>query len=339
MTRTVFIVLILISPAAVLGQDYMAIYNEGVSLIEAGQPAEARLKFQEILKSPQDNGLHDNAEYWIAVSYFDEKRYDMAIEHYRRAQVIPDGNKAAAAQYELAVAAANSGDSSGAILEFYKLKTLYPNSGLGERADKKIKALGGTIAPKIPKHGPLTPTLAAASPQEPATEPVTEPEPETVPETKPSTEPGAPPATSEKPETRPEPKEPETTQPTRRRRTVEPVPLGSVPVEPTETAVEEIEPVETVTEPETEETRAGKPVELASAELGRTGEEPAIAEEKQPAEQKPSVVARTPTETPRTEAGYSSTENGGTPKPIEGDTAPLTVDPRSLIRPEDKRGF
>ena len=138
-------------------------YNEGIKLIEAGQPAEARLKLQEVLKSPADMGLLDNAEYWIGVSYFDEGRYDDAAKHYRKAQLLPDGNKAAPAQYELALATALYGDTAYALMEFYRVLTLYPTSGLDEKVEKQIQSLGGPSKANIPTHGPVTPSLAKAS--------------------------------------------------------------------------------------------------------------------------------------------------------------------------------
>ncbi|MCD6502362.1 hypothetical protein J7L01_07140, partial [bacterium] len=81
-------------------QDYNAIYSKAYNLLESGKNAEARAQFEIVLdEAPRDSGLLDNAEYWIANSYLDDKMFDKAIEHYKRAQNLPDGNKHAAAQF------------------------------------------------------------------------------------------------------------------------------------------------------------------------------------------------------------------------------------------------
>jgi len=168
----------------------MARYNEAVKLIESGKTAEARVILDEVKDFPEETGLQDNAEYWIAVSYFDEGNFELAIKHYRVAQSLPDGNKAAAAQYELALANALNGDTAFAVVEYYKVAALYPNSGLTERAEKAVSELGGPAKANIPDYGPATPSIpgggtkttpkptvplggekASAAPLEPAGEP------------------------------------------------------------------------------------------------------------------------------------------------------------------------
>jgi len=164
-----FVILILVlSAICILAEDFNQIYSEGVKLIQSGQPSQARVKFQEVKNSPVDMGLHDNAEYWIAVSYLDEKQYDKAIDHYRYAQQLPDGNKAAAAQYELAMAYTLNGDTASAIMEFYKVAILYPTAeeNLRNRAYEQIASYGVEIHENNPESGPMTPALAALIPHE-----------------------------------------------------------------------------------------------------------------------------------------------------------------------------
>lgn len=155
-----FYTILLACAISVFCQNWTKIYNEGLELINARQPSSARLKFEQVRKSPVNLGLLDNAEYWIAVSYFDEKRFEEAIKHYRKAQALPDGNKAGAAQFELALSFALMGDTATAVMEYYKILTLYPNEGLDERALAKIDSLKGPNQPNIPDKGPITPALA-----------------------------------------------------------------------------------------------------------------------------------------------------------------------------------
>jgi tetratricopeptide (TPR) repeat protein len=112
-------------------------------------------------------GLLDNAEYWIAVSYGDEGRFDEAILHYRKAQDLPDGNKAGAAQYELALSYLKMGDTTHAVTEFYKVVSMYPSEGLAEKTFAKLDSLKSNIQANIPTRGPMTPGLAgnAIAPQ------------------------------------------------------------------------------------------------------------------------------------------------------------------------------
>lgn len=310
MRKYIILILALGIVSSIWAQNYMAQYNEAIDLIESGKTAEARAILEKVAQFPVETGLRDNAEYWIAVSYFDEKKYDLAIEHYRKAQYQPDYNKAAAAQYELAYAKELSGDIAGAIIEFHKIATLYPNSGLTERADSCINALGGdSYAANKPEYGPGTPSnptsKGKARPSKQATSislddkprpdaPLTDPEEDEFANVSPDAPLNAPVIATEGPLTGAE------------------LPVARTSNKPSKVA----QPLEMNTEP---------------------APQPPQVEEIPPKAEEATQSAETKTET---------TEETPSPEVIEGgdeviydDSAPLDVDPAKLIRPEDKAGW
>lgn len=285
--------------AALYAQNYMAQYNEGVKLVEAGKTSEARAILEKVATFPVETGLRDNSAYWIAVSYFDEGNYSKAIEYYRKAQILPDYNKAAAAQYELAYAKLLSGDKSGALMEFCKIASLYPNSGLVERADSAIGDIsGGKIAANIPCYGPATPSLPLTKTKAIAKEaaPIDEPRPD------------APLLQSEEPR----PDAPLTqTKPAPVIATEGPLAGAELPVahKPASIALDE-------TSPPSQETQPAKTEPESAPEPPPT----------EPAKTQPTTQPETTTKKQETGVIYD-------------DTAPLDVDPSRLIRPEDKSGW
>lgn len=327
------IALIAVICSTIAAQGYMAQYNQAIELIEQGKTAEAREILGKVAQFPAETGLRDNAAYWTAVTYFDEGRYDLAIENYKAAQNLPDGNKAAAAQYELAYAKEKAGDTTGAVIEFYKLQTLYPNSGLVERADSAIKALGGPINAYVPNYGPESPSvkteLARVAPKE--AEPLaSEPRPDAPLQQTEELRPDAPlhqdetgpviategPLTGAELPVAPKQKPEETSEKPK------PKPLDENKPQQAEAEAKEAEPLakaqpKTKTQPtEREAANGSPPVKEPEGEEVLTDEpegEEADAEEEKIEKKEEGV--------------------------IYDDSAPLDVDPSRLIRPEDKAGW
>jgi len=309
MTKYIILILTLGIVTSLLAQNYLAQYNDAIDLIESGKTTEARAILEKVAQFPVETGLRDNAEYWIGVSYFDEKKYDLAIEHYRKAQYQPDYNKAAAAQYELAYAKELSGDSTGAVIEFHKIATLYPNSGLTERADSCIKAIGGDSYAAIkPDYGPGTPSnptsVGTTRPSKRATPvsledeprpdaPLTDPEEDEFANVRPDAPLDGPVIATEGPLTGAE------------------LPVARASNKPSKVA----QPLEMNAEP------APEPPKVEEAP-------PKVEEAIQPAEPKTEATNET-----------SSPQDAEEDEVIYDDSAPLDVDPAKLIRPEDKAGW
>ncbi len=302
-----------------IAQNYMARYNEAIKLIEQGKTAEARTILSEIAKLPGDTGLRDNAAYWTAVTYFDEGKYGSAIEYYRKAQNLPDGNKAAAAQYEMAFAMEKSGDTSGAIIEFYRLQALYPNSGLVERADSAVKNLGGSTIAYIPDYGPETPSLQqeyASKIEKQATPLSPEPRPDAPMDEPEELRPDAP--LDEGPVVA----------------TEGPLAGAEIPVPPKrkQDDQKQAEPLgESKPAPEPEPLNGSK-----TQPLGEEGETTQASDELASTEQ--ITTQKTPTDKDSGDTQKDTLEQSE--KEVDyGDTAPLDVDPSKLIKPEDKQGW
>ncbi len=297
-----FLLVLLIFSAVLHAQNYMAQYNEAVKLVEAGKTSEARAILDKVATFPVETGLRDNAAYWIAVSYFDEANYSKAIEYYRKAQILPDYNKAAAAQYELAYAKSLMGDKSGALMEFCKIASMYPNSGLVSKADSAIAEIsGGNLAANIPGYGPATPSLppvkAAVLAKEAA--PIA-PEPR----------PDAPLMQSEEP--RPDAPLTQTSRPAPVIATEGPLAGAEIPVAQKRAPM----PLDETPPPPPQETQ------------------PAITEPESSPEP-PQTESALPEPGTQPETTAKKSETGV----IYDDSAPLDVDPSRLIRPEDKSGW
>ena len=337
------IVAILLFAVSLSAVDYMDTYNRAVDLIREGEPAKARGLFRQVSQGPEDLGLRDNAEYWIAVSYFDEGEYSRAIAHYRRAQVLPDGNKAEAAQYEMAVARLESGDSVGAAFEFFKFKNLYPGSGLITRVDEKLAMLGEPLlaakaeTSKPPKTEESSPKTSGLTPVQAGPKETPEAKPSKKEDEKPKS--GMTPVGSESSESKSEkagePEESPKKEPAKPKSGLSPA--GESPE--TEKSPEPGQP-----SPEPGE-KPGKPAESESGEEPKTGTTPEPSARAKP--------ARSPEESTEKPAG-SREENADTTGPrslgprmdqVESskidniETLPVDADPRLLIKPEDKRGF
>ena len=349
------LLLVVIVPAVFATTNYNAIYSEAYDLLQVGKTAEARVKFEIVLEAPEESGLLDNAEYWIANSYLDDRMFDKAQEHYRRAQNLPDGNKHAAAQFELAKAKAMAGDKIGAEMEYYKVLSLYPDADLSARALARIDSLGNPIEKIV---GPATTKPSAAvgvgsPPKTVGAEPTPTPPPSTPevqqPETeKHSTEPAkpgltpdtdkpAPQDTEEKPQPKPEqirPDEAETQ-----------TPKKVVEVKPKPDDQQKPAPGTEVTTPETQQQTSTEPTPKPSpAEIKPVETKPQSADS---IGRKPdgitSVGYREKPEITEPVAGVGDSGDWTQPDPSEREdgitTLPLSGDPRQLIRPEDKRGF
>ena len=351
---------------ALAAQDYNAIYNKAYKLLESGKRAEARAQFEIVLdEAPRDSGLLDNAEYWIANSYLDDKMFDKAIEHYKRAQNLPDGNKHAAAQFEIAKAMAMAGDTISAEMEYYRVLSLYPDADLCSRALARIDSLGKPIEKAKPRAAiaqnpaPKPTAPAKAAPQQKPAAPKEQPSPAPAVKAKPTpqktvaptpTIPTAQPRKIEKHPTGP-PKPgltPNTGKPISKYVKIEPEPVQPekpkaeqkttpTPSKPTQTPTPKKDqppkktptPVEKTTTPPTKvvekRIKTASSVEDSGKGIGGVS----------------SVGSR---EKP-TEAGSAVGDSGKweLPDPSKRDdgirTLPLSGDPRQLIDPQDKKGF
>ncbi|GEM_PF-2383948 len=348
---------LLLAPAfvATAAPNYNAVYNEAYQLLEAGRNSEARSKFQIVLEAPPESGLLDNAEYWIANSFLRESNYNEAVRHYKRAQVLPDGNKHAASQFELAKALSMAGDSIGAVIEYYKVLTLYPDEdegNLAKRALARIDSLGDFSKPAAtdsqstspPLYSPQTrPTPASIASIKPRVQTQTQTPPPPKPEAvKPEAQTAAPKAYAQvqpqsKPETAPAPPQ-----------TIAVKPESAAVGKPAEgNAQQKTTPPPPVTQPQGETAQAQQPPAPAPI----TPQPAQTAEGQDSTGSAPAIggLAQYSQDSMNTQytQDYPEGEVPGVPwdqpSPVKREdgilTLPLHADPRTLILPKDKQGF
>lgn len=115
------------------------LFNEGAQLFSNGRYAPARDKFSELLKESPQSDLADDAQFFIAESWFAEKVYDKAILDY---QVViakyTKSDKRPAALFKQARAFELLGDDANAKTRYRDLVNVYPKSPEAAIARKKM---------------------------------------------------------------------------------------------------------------------------------------------------------------------------------------------------------
>jgi len=72
--------------------------------------------------------LADNAQFWIGQIYYLQKKYNLAINEYEKVSSLGDGNKAADADYKIALSFINLGNNDLAFKHFKYIIEEYPNN-------------------------------------------------------------------------------------------------------------------------------------------------------------------------------------------------------------------
>ncbi len=118
------------------------IYSQAQKLLNMGKTEQARAKFREFIKLYPKSKNADNAQFWIAESYYRDKWYEKAILEYQKViEKYPRGNKVAAALLKQGFAFANLGEKANARLLLKELIKKYPSSHEAKIAKKKLKIL------------------------------------------------------------------------------------------------------------------------------------------------------------------------------------------------------
>lgn len=81
-----------------------SLYNKGYDMYNQGKYPQTISIFREFLQKYSKDALADNAQYWIAESYYAQKLFDKAIEEFKKVEKYPDGNKTPDAYYKIYLA-------------------------------------------------------------------------------------------------------------------------------------------------------------------------------------------------------------------------------------------
>lgn len=135
-----------VKPAAPsLPEDKRALYDLGKKNFDAKDYATAREQFAVFLKRFADDPLlADNAMFWTAESYYQERTFDKAILSYQKViNKYPKSNKLDAALYKIGRSFESLGLKDDARLFYQDLVSKFPKSKLVPDAKKRIKANAG----------------------------------------------------------------------------------------------------------------------------------------------------------------------------------------------------
>jgi len=117
------------------------LYKTALDAIMNGKTKAARVKFREYLLHYSDQPLANNAQYWLAESYYGENEYERAIIEYDEViKKYPQGGKVPAALLKQGMAFENINDRKSAVAIYKKLVKGYPGSEEAAAANKKISA-------------------------------------------------------------------------------------------------------------------------------------------------------------------------------------------------------
>ena len=116
--------------------SYMAAYEK----FKSGATSEAREMFDSFIRDYPENEYSDNARFWIADSYYNEKSYEDAILAYEELfRKNPDSDKISGAMLKQGLSFYELKDKETASLILEKLVEKFPDSEQAKVAKRKLK--------------------------------------------------------------------------------------------------------------------------------------------------------------------------------------------------------
>lgn len=117
-------------------------YDAAYQVFKDRKYREARERFEAFIREYPKTDLTDNAQFWIAESYYHEKDFENAILSYETLlKKYPESDKAGSGMLKQGSAFAEIGDAKTGKIILNKLIEKYPNSKDAETAKKKIAEL------------------------------------------------------------------------------------------------------------------------------------------------------------------------------------------------------
>jgi tol-pal system protein YbgF len=120
----------------------MALYQKARKAFDGGKFEVARKGFEKLIATYPKSKWADNAQFWIAETYYRDKRYKRAILEYQKViENYPSGNKVPAAMLKQGFAFSKIGQTNNAKLVLKELIEKYPGSHEAGIAKEKLKSL------------------------------------------------------------------------------------------------------------------------------------------------------------------------------------------------------
>ena len=108
--------------------DYKEYYDRAIELYMNKDYDKSLKVFNDLVKNDDKDALADNAQFWIGQIYYLQKKYSLAINEYEKVSSLGDGNKAADADYKIALSYINLGNNDLAFKHFNYIIEKYPQN-------------------------------------------------------------------------------------------------------------------------------------------------------------------------------------------------------------------
>ncbi|HEC98195.1 MAG TPA: tol-pal system protein YbgF [Nitrospirae bacterium] len=118
------------------------VYRKALDTFRGGKYKEARKQFKDFFRRYPDSDLSDNAQFWIAESYYKEGVYEDAILAYETLiRKFPKSDKVPGAMLKQAYSFLELGDKNTTKVILSTLKERFPKSKEAKLAEKKLQVL------------------------------------------------------------------------------------------------------------------------------------------------------------------------------------------------------
>jgi tol-pal system protein YbgF len=121
------------------------LYRRSLEALRGGRHEEAAAGFREFLKLHGNHDYADNAQYWLAECYYDQKDYPTAVREFRRVlEKYPQGNKVPDALLKVGFCHLALGSTEVGRQTLVKVVHGYPRHGAAGLASTKLAELAQT---------------------------------------------------------------------------------------------------------------------------------------------------------------------------------------------------
>lgn len=126
--------------------DADLLYHQSLAELQKGDIESARNGFQEYLKSSPDTSLSDNALYWLAECFYQQRKFKLAAENFQKViDNYPTGNKVPAATLKLGYSYFNIHDYDTSLSILKGLIAQYPKSEEVPLANKMVDKISSLL--------------------------------------------------------------------------------------------------------------------------------------------------------------------------------------------------